>query len=183
MKPFFYAVTACLLLAAGLAAQQVATDTPATKEDVERYLEITHARDTTKQMMEVIRKQTHDMMRAKLSKQALKLPPDFEARMDKMMDDMLKDFPVEEMLQAMVPVYQKHWTKGDVEAMIAFYSSPTGQKILKELPATMAEAMQAMAPIVQKQMDRIMERVQQEVAQVLKDSTPKPERKPQVTRN
>jgi hypothetical protein len=49
-----------------------------------------------------------------------KLPADFEQRMTKMTEDMMKNSPIEEMLQAMIPVYQKHWTKGDVEAMVAF---------------------------------------------------------------
>lgn len=36
------------------------------------------------------------------------------------------------MTEAMVTVYQKHFTKSDVEALIGFYSSPTGQKMLRE---------------------------------------------------
>ena len=40
----------------------------------------------------------------------------------------------------MVPVYQKHLSKSDVEEMIKFYSTPTGQKILREMPAMTAEA-------------------------------------------
>lgn len=183
MKRFLCTATACLLLAIGVAAQQVPADAPATKEDVERYLAVTHTRDTMKQMMEVMRKQTREMIHVQLSKHAANLPADFETQMNKMLDDMLKDFPMEEMLQAMVPVYQKHWTKGDVDAMVAFYSTPTGQKILRDLPATMAEAMEAMNPIMQREMDRMMERVQQEIAQMEKNSKPKPERKPPVTRN
>ena len=155
------------------AAQQSASDSPATKEDVEKYLEVTHARAMMKQVMDVVSKQTHQMVHEQLSKDLDKLPPDFESRMNKMTDDMLKTFPVDEMLDAMIPVYQKHWTKGDVEAMVAFYSTPTGQKILRELPSTMAEAMQAMQPIMQKKMNGMLERVQQEVAQMVKDSKAK----------
>ena len=103
--------------------------------------------------------------------------------MNKMMDDMLKKFPVDEMLEATIPVYQKHWTKGDVDAMVAFYSTPTGQKILRELPTTMAEAMQAMQPIMQKKMNGMLERVQQEVAQMVKDSKIKAGQNSQATPN
>ena len=103
--------------------------------------------------------------------------------MNKMTDDMLKDFPLEEMLQAMIPVYQKHWTKADVDVMVAFYSTPTGQKIWKELPATMAEVMQAINPIMQKRMGAMMERIQQQVAQMVKDSKTKPGANSQATPN
>ena len=169
MKRFLLTSSLCLLLPLVGAAQQSAADSPATKEDVQKYLEITHARNTMKQMMDVMSKQMHQMVHQQLAKDIDKLPPDFEARMNKMTDDMLKNFPLDEMLEAMIPVYQKHWTKGDVDAMVAFYSTPTGQKILRELPTTMAEAMQAMQPIMQKQMTGMMERVQQEVAHMMKD--------------
>ena len=156
------------------ATQQTPADTPASKEDVEKYLEVTHARAMTTQIMDVMVKQVHQMVHQQLVKDLDKLPPDFESRMTKMTDDMLKNFPVNEMIEAMIPVYEKHWTKSDVQMMVAFYSTPTGQKILRELPATMAEAMQAMQPIIQKQMNGMMERVQQEVAQVVKHSKTKP---------
>ena len=155
------------------AAHQSASDSPATKEDVEKYLEVTHARTMMKQIMDVMTKQAHQMVHDQISKDFDKLPPDFETRMNKMTDDTLKTFPVDEMLDAMIPVYQKHWTKGDVDAMVAFYSTPTGQKILRELPTTMAEAMQAMQSIMQKRMNGMMERVQQQVAQMVKESKTK----------
>ena len=48
------------------------------------------------------------------------------------------------MLDDMIPVYQKHLTKSDVDEMIKFYSTPTGQKFLREMPAMTAEGMEAM---------------------------------------
>ena len=32
--------------------------------------------------------------------------------MTKQMDDMLKNMPLDEMMQATIPAYQKHFTKG-----------------------------------------------------------------------
>ncbi len=151
-------------------AQQTASNTPATKEDVQKYLEVMRAREMMAKMIEAMAKPQHQMMHEQFLKQKDKLPPDFEDRMNKMIDDSMKAFPWDEMLQAMVPVYQKHFTKGDVDALIAFYSTPTGQKVLQELPAITAEAMQAMMPLLQKQMDAMREHVQQEIAQMMKDS-------------
>jgi hypothetical protein len=99
------------------------------------------------------------------------------------MDEIFKGVPIEEMLQAMVPVYQKHLTKGDLDAIDAFYSSPTGQKLLREQPAMVAEAMQASTPIIQKMMKTTMDRVQQEVAEALKDPKGKSDKDSKVTPN
>ena len=56
----------------------------------------------------------------------------------------------------MTPVYQKHFTKGNIDDLLAFYSTPTGQKVVKELPAISTEAMQAATPIYQKMMANTM---------------------------
>ena len=82
----------------------------------------------------------------------------------------MKSFPWDEVLQSMVPVYQKHFSKGDIEAIVAFYSAPAGQKLLREMPAMMAESMQTMMPLLRKHLDALNEHMQQEVAQMMKDS-------------
>jgi hypothetical protein len=69
------------------------------------------------------------------------------------------------MLDAEVPIYEKHFTKGDVNALIAFYSSPTGQKMMRELPEIMSETMQSIMPMIQGQVEGIRVRVEQEFAQ------------------
>jgi len=183
MKRSLLILAACLVFTANGTAQQSATDAPATKADIDRYLEVTHAREMMKNVMDIMSNQLHQMVHDQVVKEAASLPPDFEARMNKKTDEMLKDLPLNEMLDAMIPVYQKHWTKGDVDALVAFYSTPTGQKILKEMPTTMAEAMQAAMPIMQKHMEVVMDRVHQEVAQMAKDSRAKPGDKSQAKPN
>lgn len=61
--------------------------------------------------------------------------------MNAMINDMFENMPWKEMLKVMIPVYQKHFTHNDLNAMIAFYSSPVGQKLVRELPAITAESM------------------------------------------
>jgi len=159
--------------------QQTASDAPSSKEDIQKYLDVIHAREMTAKMMDVMAKQQHQLMHEQFLKMKDRLPPNFEEHANKMIDDMLKSFPWDEMLQAMVPVYQKHFTKGEVDALIAFYSTPIGQKVLRELPAVTAEATQAVLPLLQKQMNSMTERVQQEVAQTVKDSSSNTSAKPQ----
>jgi len=176
MRRFLAAFSVCLVLACGSAAQHAPDSSPASKEDIDKVFQVLHLRDTMKMMMDVTAKQQRQLMHEQLKKgmSTANLPPDFEARIDKMMDDTLKNFPLEEMLQVMAPVYQKHLSKGDADAMVAFYSTPTGQKLIRELPAITQEAVQAAYPILQKQMAATMERVKQEVAEITKDSKANP---------
>ena len=159
-----------LVCVPAFAQQQDPRDAPASKEDVERYLEVMHSREMMTQMTDAMLKPMHQMLHEQFLKDKDKLPADFEARMNKLMDEFMKSFPWDEMLQSMVPVYQKHLTKRDIDAIVAFYSAPTGQKLLKEMPQMVGESMQAMMPIMQKQMESMQARVQEEVMAMLKES-------------
>jgi uncharacterized protein len=165
---------------ASVVAQQNPKDAPATKEDVQRYLEVMHARDMMSQMVDAMIKPMHQMLHEQYLKDKDKLPADFEPRMNKILDEYMKSFPWDEMLQSMIPVYQKHFTKGDIDAIVAFYSAPTGQKLLREMPQMMSESMQTMMPIMQKQLASMQEKVQAEVMAMQKESETgtKPVQKP-----
>ena len=149
---------------------QQAADVPASREDIERYLQVVHSQELIRQMLDSIAKSMHEMAHEQYLKNRDKLPRDFEARMDAMVSDSWQLIPIDEMLQAMVPVYQKHFTKNDVDALVAFYSSETGQKLLREMPTIMGEAMQAMQPIFEKQIEETRQRIQKEVDAAAKKS-------------
>jgi hypothetical protein len=159
-----------LSLAGDCRAQQTSADAPASKEDIQKYLEVMHSKDMMAQMAGAMSKPMHQMIHEQYLKNQDKLPPDFEKRLNKVMDDFMATVPWDQMLDNMVPVYQKHLTKGDVDALTAFYSTPTGQKILKELPQITAEAMQNIMPLMQKSMESMNQRLQQETDAMLKES-------------
>lgn len=180
MKRILLVVLLCLSTGVLSFAQQAGSDAPATKEDVQRYLEVMHSHEMMKQTVDAMLKPMHQMFHEQFIKDKDKLPPDFEARMGKMMDDSLKSFPWDEIMQSMVPVYQKHLTKGDIDSIVGFYSTPTGQKMLHEMPAMIAEAMQAMLPLIRSHMDAMREHMQREVAQMMKEYKPSGNRSPTV---
>lgn len=172
MKQLLTSVSLCLVFClTGFA--QPNEGAPATKEDVQRYLKVMHAHDMMQQMADTLTKQMHEMLHQQFLKDKEKLPPDFEDRMNKLMDEMFQDMPWDEMMQAMIPAYQKHLTRGDVNRMIAFYSTPTGQKLVREMPSMMADAMQSMMPIMQNYMEKVQQRIEVESARLMK----KPEQK------
>ncbi|WP_232821047.1 DUF2059 domain-containing protein [Dyella sp. C11] len=43
----------------------------------------------------------------------------------------------------LVPVWQHHFTSDEMDGLLKFYRSPLGQKVINEMPTTMAEANQA----------------------------------------
>jgi uncharacterized protein len=169
MKKVLNALVLCLVLCApGLA--QNAADQPATKADVDRYLDAVHSHEMMDQMVVAMSKPIQKMLHEQYEKNKDKLPADFEARTSKEMEDMLKDIPWEDMLQAMVPAYQKHFTKGDMDALTAFYSSPAGQKVMREMPGLMADSMEIMMPIISKHVEKVARRMQDEVLASVKES-------------
>jgi uncharacterized protein len=176
------------LCAAGLAQQNTPSaitpaDTPATAEDVQKYLDAMHSHEMMKQVTEAMVQPMHKMMHEEYLKDKDKLPPDFEERMTKMMDDFMQKMPWDQIMDSMVPVYQKHFTKGDLEALTAFYSSPTGQKVLREMPAVMADSMNTMMPIIQKQVEDMSQQMQKEVEAMRKDTKKESGQARSVTRN
>ena len=170
MKRAFIIVAICFSVASVCVAQQNPADAPASKEDVERYFEVMHVLDIAKNSMDLMRKQVAKLVHEQMKNQP-SLPPEFEDRMNKKIDDMWKDFPLEEMLQAMIPAYQHNLTKGDIDALIAFYSSPAGQRIMKQLPAIQAEALQAAMGPAQKYMAKAMDRIHEDIAQAVKEDS------------
>jgi hypothetical protein len=127
VKRFLVAAILCAGFSwTGLA--QTPADAPATKEDVERYFQAVHSHDMMLKMMEAMSQPMHQSAHDQCEKDKDRLPADCEERINKMLDAMTKELPFDEMMQSMVPAYQKHFTKGDMDALIAFYSTPTGQK-------------------------------------------------------
>jgi hypothetical protein len=91
------------------------------------------------------------------------------AHMNEYLEESLKAIPVDGMIDDMIPVYQKHLNRVDVDAMISFYSSATGQKLMQEMPAMTSEGMQAAYPRMQEQMEKVMQRVEEK----MREKTPK----------
>lgn len=167
MKRFFAVIAFCSVCACfGFA--QASDDAPASKEDIEKYLQAVHVHEMMTQMIVAMTKPMHQMVHEQCVKDKESLPADCEARMNKMMDEMMRKMPLDEMIQATIPTYQKHFTRGDIETLTAFYSGPTGQKVLREMPSIMAESMESVMPIMRKNIDSMSDQVQRQVAQMKK---------------
>ncbi len=74
-------------------------------------------------------------------------------------------YPVAEIIDDMKSIYQRHVSRSDVDAYIAFYSSPPAQRLLDAQPTIMQEYM----PLVMKKVEQRSAQLSEELAQDLKD--------------
>jgi uncharacterized protein len=154
---------ACLLIAASCAAQttiSIAPDAPS-KDDVKKLFDVMASREQVQDMMHQLFIQMRSLSREQLKKRQPDVSEEELARMDRESEDLIAHFPLDSMLDDMVPVYQRHFTKSDIDALNAFYSSPAGQKFLHEMPAVTAETMKAVYPKIQAQVDAAIRRAEQ----------------------
>jgi uncharacterized protein len=145
----------------------------ATKEDVVELLTLTGARDRIQQMWAQMGQQmastAADAYRLKHSDAGpLELHKVAEAT-GRSFHDQLAVLSIDEMLDAIVPIYQNHLTHADIRAIIDFYHSESGQKFLKEMPSMMSESMLAMDPIIKKHLPEMQAAMDKAIQETLKD--------------
>ena len=149
-------------------AQSAPADAPAEKEDVQQLFATLHLSEMMQNVMKASMQQQKQITREALKKKMPSMTDEDFKRMDTFIDEFAKSIDLNAMLDDMIPVYQRHLSKQDVSAMLAFYNTPTGQKLLREQPAMMAEGMQAMQPRMQKMMSDLMDKVEQMVSEETK---------------
>ena len=172
-------LTIVLLVAIAAFAQQSTPapgDAPATKEDIQKLFEVMQIHQQMHQVMDAMMKQQSAMIRETLKQRYPQTSAERIARADQMIAETMKDMPMDAMLDDMIPIYQRHFSKTDIDAMSTFYASPTGQKMMREMPALTSEAMQASSARMQKQMDTI----RQKAEQIVKEDQEKPKSAPAI---
>lgn len=149
-----------LFLPAGLAQSVEAS---ASREQILKLFEVMHIRQQMRSTMEGVLNQQSSMVRDSIQQRYPEITEEEMAHMNEYLEESLKAIPVDGMIDDMIPVYQKHLNRVDVDAMISFYSSATGQKLMQEMPAMTSEGMQAAYPRMQEQMEKVMQRVEEKM--------------------
>jgi len=88
------------------------------------------------------------------------------------MDKILSAYSINDMMDDMAAVYQRHLSRTDVDAFIVFYQSPAGQHLLEQQPIIMQEAMPLMMSRMQKAVNEIAAEIVKEKLESLKPETP-----------
>jgi hypothetical protein len=164
--------------AASPAPRVIAEDDKPTKEQLARLFDVMRL----KQQMESMMKSMSSMMQQQLTQQikssAANLPngqslpagqqEKIDSIMRKYMDRAMSLYPVSEMLDDMTAIYQKHLSREDVDAFIAFYSSPAGQHLLDEQPAIMQEYLPLVSQRMEQRTKTMTEEMQKDLEQLSK---------------
>jgi uncharacterized protein len=163
MKMRLVLSTCCLALSLGAGAQTTVAIAPdaASKGDVKKLFDVMASREQMSQLMQQVFAQMRKMNREEIKKRRPEMTEADLTRMDEQSEDLIKNFPLDEMLNDMIPIYQRHFSKSEIDALTAFYSSPPGQKFLHEMPAVTAETMRSVYPRIQAQVDAALKRAEE----------------------
>lgn len=160
----------------------IPADQQPTKEQVAKLFEAMHVREQMESMMKMfpsmIQQQARQQEKEMTANQPerARMTPEQQAALDQVMsrflDKAMNLFTVDEMLDIMAPIYQRHFTREDVDAYIAFYSTPAGQHFLQITPVIMREYMPVVMQRVQERSKALTAELTKEIADVLKSSAP-----------
>jgi len=145
---FIKIVTVILLLSSsGLLQAEI---DKAKRQEIETMLKLTGMERIADQMMA--------QMIQGMSVNMKGVPPEFWRRFS-------QKIHTSELIEKIIPLYDKYYTLEDLRAVNAFYSSPAGQRVLQTLPQIMQESMK----IGQEWGREIGERAAAEVMAEMKD--------------
>ena len=160
MRNFFKLAILVSTLLAGAFGQAAAPNTSVpSKEDVLKFMEVLRIRVQLVQYFDGVAKQAKLGAEDGFKQKVPNATPAQLADVDQFADGLFKNMPVDEMVDAMVPIYQKHLTKDDLDGILAFYASPVGQKLQREQPAMMQEAMQVGGEIGRRRLGAMMQQM------------------------
>jgi len=146
-------------LVCGSAAAATSTSQPPSDASIQQLLQVTQAH----KMLDAMQVRIDGMMR-QASEQALAGQPAdageqkiIDAQTAKLSALMKIQLSWNSMEPMYVDIYRKTFTQKEVDDMIAFYKSPSGQSMVAKMPAVMGQAMQS----VQGKMATLMPQLRQ----------------------
>ena len=74
-------------------------------------------------------------------------------------NEMQKEVSADGLINLVVPIYDKHFSEQEIDALITFYSSPAGKKIIQTMPVVMQESMAAGQQWGKELSEKVMERM------------------------
>ncbi len=120
--------TLFLSIALFLCISQPAFAEPPTEESVRELLDKTKAGEAAVQMV--------SQMMPSMKVMAPGAPQEF-------WDSIEKEFNAESFIKLVIPIYQKHLTQADIDAINAFYDTPAGKNLIEKQGIIMQESMAA----------------------------------------
>jgi len=140
LRAMLMAVVMVLGTVATAVAQEKPTPAdPPSREDVLKLMNVLHAREQFEQIIADMTKQMKSSARESYRKQHPEVTEARLSKLDQVFDEMPPAMTIDQLLDDIVPVYQKYLSKQDVAAVATFYSSQAGQKFFAALPKIQEE--------------------------------------------
>ena len=162
-------------------------DQQATKEQLAQLFDVMRVKQQmasmTRSMPAMMQQQFQQQMEQMKQEypQMSSLPEDRQQAMKKVMNNFMERsldlYPADEMIADLTAIYQKHLSQPDVEATIAFYSSPAGQHVLDMGPAMMQEFMPMVMQKTQDRMRPLIVEMSKQMAEIATSGAGKPAQK------
>ena len=159
----------------------------ASKEQVTKLLEVMRLRSQLASTMKALQTMIQGQIATQMSQVSSNLPAGKElsneeqgklnAIQQKYMKMALDVYPIDAMMDDVTEIYQRYMSRSDVEAFIAFYSSPPGQHLLDAQPAIMAEYMPVAMKRVNERSNQLAAEMMKDIEEQVKTKTPSDEKK------
>lgn len=176
MRHFGKAVIFLSLVSVALSYGQDAAASAPSREEVLKFMEVLRIRPQLNQYFDAVTKQAKAGAEEGFRHKVPDATPAQLADVDHFAEGLFKDMPIDEMIDAMVPIYQRHLSRDDLQAILAFYSSPVGQKLQREQPAMMQEGMQVGGEIGRRRLGTIMQQMDDFIEKMAKEKQKAPNR-------
>jgi hypothetical protein len=157
-------------------APVVPADQQPTAEQLNRLFDVMRIKEqmaaTTKMMPQILQQQFAQQVEEmrKDHPELVKLTAEQQQAsakvMNKFMTQAMTLYTSDEMIADMKVIYQRHLTGNDIEDLITFYSSPSGQHMLDMVPVIMQEFMPTTMQKMQSKMRPLLAEMAKELAEI-----------------
>jgi hypothetical protein len=148
-----------LLLLALSSSLLRAADSPPSDASIKQLLEVTHAHkilDATMAQMDGLMKQTMQQ-----ATQGRKITPEIQKDIDKRQAEVtaaVKEALDWSKLEPMYTrIYQKSFTQTEIDGLIAFYKTPSGQALIGKMPVVMQNTLTEMQDLMRPMLQRMQQ--------------------------
>jgi hypothetical protein len=158
-----FAVLTCTVMGGAAAAQVAALDsTPPSRAQV---LQLMSAMGV-QQSVDASLRAAEDKLKASARASFEKKNPGADAAALKKLDAVFDSTPLfsfDDIAEAIIPVYQKNLSAGDVQAGIDFYSSEPGKRLLEKVSVIIRERKESGGPLVQQKLKAYSEELERKL--------------------
>jgi len=153
----------CAMMCGAAVAQVVALDsTPPSRAQVLKLMSAMGVQQTVDASLRA----TEDKVKLAARASYEKKNPGADAATLKKLDEVFDSTPLftfDDIAEAVIPVYQKNLSAGDVQAGIDFYTSEAGKRLLEKIPVIVRETNESGGQLVQQKLKAYSEELERKL--------------------